>query len=142
MGSILSTIKSANSLSGDDVRVSKRLFLPSRRLRGFESGRVGPYDDGDFVGGNYVSVLNLSTNLPKLFTEVQNLDFSIFLDTANIWGVDYNSTLDNSKIRSSTGLAIDWFTPVGPLSFSFATPISKADTDKTETFRFDIGTTF
>ncbi len=135
-------IKSANSLSGDDVRVSKRLFIPSRRLKGFVSGKVGPYDSGDYIGGNYLSILNLSTNLPKLFTEVQNLDFSIFLDAGNLWGVDYDSSLDNSKLRSSTGLAIDWFTPVGPLSFSFSAPISKADTDKTETFRFDIGTTF
>ena len=60
----------------------------------------------------------------------------------NLFGVDYNSSLDSDKIRSSTGLAIDWFTPIGPLSISFAAPITKADTDETETFRFRIGTTF
>ena len=49
---------------------------------------------------------------------------------------------DKSKIRSSTGLAVDWLTPIGPLTLSFAKPITKSDTDKTETFRFDIGTTF
>ena len=135
-------LKSADSLSGDDIRVSKRLFIPSRRLRGFESGKIGPVDSGDFVGGNYASVLNISSNLPNLFSQVQNLDFSIFVDTANLWGVDYDSSLDNSKIRSSTGIAIDWFTPVGPLNFSFAQPITKSSSDVTEFFRFDIGTTF
>ena len=63
-------------------------------------------------------------------------------DAANVFGVDYDSSLDSNKIWSSTGLAIDWFTPIGPLSFSFATPLTKADSDKTETFRFKIGTTF
>ena len=74
--------------------------------------------------------------------DLQNVDFSIFIDSANIFGVDYDSSLDSNKIRSSTGLAIDWFTPIGPLSFSFATPITKADTDQAENFRFRIGTTF
>ena len=48
----------------------------------------------------------------------------------------------NSKIRSSTGLSIDWLTPIGPLNFVFAQPITKASTDVEQTFRFDIGTTF
>ena len=64
------------------------------------------------------------------------------MDSANLWGVDYDSSLDSSKIRSSTGLAVDWFTPIGPLSFSFAKPITKASSDETENFRFQIGTTF
>ena len=64
--------------------------------------------------------------MPNLFTEVQDLDFSLFLDAANVWGVDYDSSIDeNSKIRSSTGIALDWFTPIGPLSFSYAIPINK-----------------
>ena len=46
------------------------------------------------------------------------------------------------EIRSSTGVGIDWLTPIGPLNFSFATAITKADSDKTETFRFNIGTSF
>ena len=134
--------KSANSLNGEDIRASKRLYVPSRRLRGFESGKVGPIDSGDFIGGNYISVMNLTTNLPNLFTEVQNLDFTIFLDSANVWGVDFDSSLDNSKIRSATGIAVNWYTPIGPLSLSFAQPITKASSDVEETYRFDIGTTF
>jgi len=56
--------------------------------------------------------------------------------------VDYNSEIDSNKIRSSTGVAIDWLTIVGPLTFSLTQAITKASTDETETFRFDIGTTF
>ena len=132
-----------NSIAGEDVRISKRIFLPSKRLKGFEYGRFGPKDGSDFIGGNYATALNFATTLPGLLSDLENIDFSFFVDAGNVWGVDYNDTLDDSsKIRSSTGLAVDWLTPIGPLSFSFAKPITKADTDKTETFRFDIGTTF
>ena len=135
-------ISAINSLDGGDVRVSDRKYLSARKLRGFEPGKVGPKDNLDFIGGNYASAASLSTTLPTLLPELESLDFNIFLDAGNIWGVDYDSSLDNSKIRSSTGLSIDWLTPVGPLNFVFAQPITKAGTDVEQTFRFDIGTTF
>ena len=135
-------LASINSLDGGDVRVSDRKYLSPRKLRGFEPGKVGPKDNLDFIGGNYASSASLSTTLPTLLPELESVDFNIFLDAGNLWGVDYDSSLDNSKIRSSTGLSIDWLTPIGPLNFVFAQPITKASTDVEQTFRFDIGTTF
>ena len=135
--------QSINSLTGEDVRISKRIYIPSKRLKGFEFGKIGPKDGNDYIGGNYATALNFATTLPGIFKDLETIDFSFFVDAANVWGVDYSDTIDdNSKIRTSTGLAVDWLTPIGPLSFSFAKPITKADTDRTETFRFDIGTTF
>ena len=131
-----------NALGDEDVRISKRLSIPSKKLRGFESGKIGPKDGGDFIGGNYTAVINASTTLPEFGANLETIDFQFFLDAANVWGVDYDSSLDNSYLRSSVGLSIDWFTVVGPLNFSIAQPISKADTDKTESVRFNIGTTF
>ena len=133
----------SNSLSDDDARITKRIFIPSRKLRGFEPGKIGPKDGDEFIGGNYGAAINLTSTLPGLFTDIQDLDLSLFYDVANVWGVDYSSTIDdNSKIRSSTGVALDWFTPIGPLSLSYAIPITKNSTDKTENIRFNIGTTF
>jgi len=127
----------------NDVRISKRLHVPSSRLRGFEKGKIGPIDNNDYIGGNYIAAFNLSTKLPNLLAEFENIDFSIFLDTANIWGIDYNDALDDrSTLRSSAGLAVNVLTPIGPLSFSFSEAFSKASSDKTETFRFNLGTTF
>jgi len=135
--------RAINSLTDDNVRISERLFLPSSRLRGFEAGKIGPKDGGDFIGGNYVTSVNVTSTLPTLFKDLETLDFKVFLDAANVWGVDYESTLDESnKIRSATGIAVDWYTVIGPLSFSYSLPISKADTDIKENFRFQIGTTF
>ena len=107
------------------------------------SGKVGPKDGDDFVGGNYISTINMSTTLPQILSNLQTVDFSLFLDAANIWGVDYDSSIDDSsKLRSSVGLAVDWFTPVGPLNFSLAQDLTKHDNDKLESFRFNLGTTF
>ena len=134
--------RAINSITDEDVRVSKRLYIASKRLRGFEPGKVGPVDGGDFIGGNYTTVLNAATTLPEFGANLENVDFQLFLDAANVFGVDYDSSLDNSKLRSSVGFGVDWFTVIGPLNFSIAQPITKADTDKTESFRFNIGTTF
>ena len=126
----------------EDVRISKRVYVPSRRLRGFESGKVGPKDGTQYIGGNYASALNLNSTLPNILFENENVDFNLFFDFANVWEVDYNSSLDSNKIRSSAGLAVNWFSAIGPLSFSYAIPLSDADTDVTEKFRFQIGTSF
>ena len=134
-------LKTINSLE-DNVRVSKRVFVPSKRLRGFESGKIGPKDGTQYIGGNYASSLNLSSTFPNVFFEKENIDLNFFIDMANVWEVDYNSSLDSSKIRSSTGVAVNWFSGIGPLSFSYAIPLSEADTDITESFRFQIGTSF
>ena len=127
----------------DDVRISKRLNVPASRLRGFQRGKVGPVENSDYIGGNYVSSLNFSATLPNLVQGLDNLDVGVFVDAANVWGVDYDSSIDDkSTLRSSTGVALNLMTPVGPLSFSFANALSKASTDKTETFRFNLGTQF
>ena len=135
--------EAVNTLNNKDVRISKRLFMPAAKLRGFESGKIGPVENNDYVGGNYISAINFSATLPKLLPSFQNMDFSLFVDAANVWGVDYNSAIDdNNKIRSSTGVAMDIATPIGPLNFSLSQPITKSSTDKTESFRFNLGTTF
>ena len=135
--------KSINSISGDDVRISERLYMPSRKLRGFQRGKIGPVDSNDYVGGNYISSVNLAATLPNVIPNWQNADFSVFFDAGNVWGVDYSSTVDETNtIRSSAGVSLDWHTIVGPLSFSYTGVLTKAKTDKTESFRFNLGTTF
>ena len=134
--------KGANSLTGDDIKLSERIYIPGKKLRGFESGKIGPKDGSDYIGGNYVSSINATTTLPVILENVQSVDIVMFADAANVWGVDYDSSLDNSGIRSSIGIGLDWLTPVGPLTFSFAQPITKEPSDIEETFRFNIGTSF
>jgi outer membrane protein insertion porin family len=127
----------------DDVRLTNRLFLPAKKLRGFNTRKTGPKDGKDWVGGNYTSALNAEAALPNLLPESYRTDFTFFFDTANAWDVDYSDTLDDTnKIRSSVGLGAQVWTPVGPLSWTFAQNLSKAATDETQTFNFRLGTSF
>ena len=127
----------------EDVRLSKRLHIPSKRLRGFESRKVGPTDGGDFVGGNYATALNLEAALPNLLPEATQTDIAAFLDIANLWHVDYDASVrQSSRIRSSVGFASNMYTPIGPLNFVIAQDLASAESDITQTFKFQIGTSF
>ena len=127
----------------DDVRISKRLHIPSRRLRGFESRKVGPVDNGDYVGGNYAAALNFEAALPNLLPESTQTDIAGFVDFANLWHADYDASVGQSSIiRSSIGIATNMYTPIGPLNFVLAQDLSAADSDTTQTFKFQIGTSF
>ena len=137
-------LKNAVGLS-DDVRISERLGLPRKRLRGFKPGRIGPVDQGDdHVGGNYAAALSITTNLPMIAPTLQNFEFNYFLDFGNVWGADYRSSNfdDSNFLRVSTGAGVEWWTPVGPLSLTFSHAIQKKSTDEYEGFQFNIGTTF
>jgi outer membrane protein insertion porin family len=127
----------------DDVRLTKRLHISSRKLRGFESHKIGPKDGVDYVGGNYATALNFEAALPNLLPESTQMDVAVFMDAGNVWGVDYDSSVnDSSGIRSSVGVNSNVYTPIGPLSFVYALPITKESTDTTQTFKFQIGTSF
>ena len=49
---------------------------------------------------------------------------------------------DSNVIRASTGAALNWSSPIGPMSFILSTNLKKADTDETQSFKFNLGTTF
>ncbi len=143
VGSSKFYLTTINSINNEDVRLSKRKGLSIKRLRGFEKNKVGPIDGADHIGGNYAAAINLESNLPNLLPDSSNVDVGLFLDAGNVWGVDYDSSIDDSnKIRSSTGFVANWLSPLGPMSFILSQNISKADTDKTQSFAFNLGTTF
>lgn len=139
---IKSGFDTINSLDNKDVKLSDRLFLSNSKLRGFESFGIGPKDGKDHVGGNYSYYTSVSSTVPNFLPEKWNAKTNIFIDTGNVWGVDYSDSLDSDKIRSSAGLSLDWISPLGPLSFTFAETISSAKGDLEENFNFKIGSTF
>ena len=140
--SIKGGLSSINSYNNKDVKLSDRKFLSSRNLRGFENMGVGPKDGSEHVGGNYSAYTNLATTFPNPFPDKWNANSIVFVDAGNVWGVDYDSSKDSNKIRSSAGLGLDWISPLGPLSFIFAQTLSSADGDLEESFNFQIGSAF
>ena len=143
VGSGKVTLEAINGLDNEDVRLSKRKTVSTKRLRGFDKGKVGPKDGDDHVGGNYVAAINFDAQLPNFLPDAYNADLGLFLDFGNVWGVDYDSSIDDSnKIRSSTGVNVNWLSPLGPVSFTLATNLAKASTDQTQSFNFSLGTQF
>ena len=135
--------RAINGVNNDDVRLTSRLFLPARKLRGFNTRKVGPKDGEDWVGGNYITAIGFEAQLPNLLPESTRTDISVFLDSGNVWSVDYSDTIeDASKLRSAVGVSANVFTVIGPLTFTIAQDITKGANDETQTYNFRIGTSF
>ena len=135
--------QSVHGLDDEDVRITSRLYLPQKRLRGFNTRKVGPKDGEDWVGGNYTTAAGIEALLPNLLPESTRTDVSLFVDTGNVWHIDYSDSVeDTNKIRSSIGLSANMFTTIGPLSFTIAQDMTKATNDQTQTFNFRLGTSF
>jgi len=141
VGSIKYKLESINAFD-KDVKFSDRLFVSSNNLRGFSSRGIGPKIDNDFIGGNYSFYTTLSSTIPNGLPDNWNAVTNIFFDTANVWGVDDNSTDDSNKLRMATGLGLSWISPLGPISFTYAIPLAKNSSDDVENFNFKIGTLF
>ena len=142
IGSLKFHVRAINGID-KDVRLTKRLYIPRSRLRGLNTWRVGPKDGDDWIGGNYTTALGVEAQLPNLLPESYRTDISLFLDTGNVWAVDYSDSIDEtSTIRASVGVGANVFTAIGPLTFILAQSLSKSSTDESERFHFRLGTSF
>lgn len=106
-------------------------------VRGFEGNSIGPQDsNGDPLGGAVVENASVSIILPPFLGD--GFRTSVFVDAGNV----YEKNFSLSDIRSSVGVAFEWRSPIGPLSFSLADPITSFDGDSKQVFDFSIGTSF
>ena len=143
IGSAKARLANVTAFNDKDVKLSDRIFASSSDLRGFEQRGVGPVDSGDHIGGNNLATLSLKSTFPNPIPENLRATTFLFLDMGNVWGADYSSSIpDSSKLRTSTGIALDLMSPIGPLSFTYSIPLSKASTDKEQNFLFNIGSSF
>ena len=135
-------LETINAFNNKNVKLSNRKFLSSRQLRGFENYGVGPKDGKEHIGGNYSAYTNFSSTIPNPFPDKWNAKTQIFLDFGNVWGADYNSSVESNKIRSAAGLGVDWLSPLGPIGLTFSQTLSSETGDIEENFSFQIGSSF
>jgi outer membrane protein insertion porin family len=110
-------------------------------VRGYEAASLGPLDlNGDVLGGNRRVVGNLEFLFPMPGLKDKSVRLSTFVDAGYVWGKD--DKIKAADIRASTGLAVSWDSPVGPLKFSFSYPFRTQDGDKLERFQFQLGRIF
>ena len=130
---------------GDNVTQSQRFNLGGRDVRGFGSGGIGPRDTGssDAVGGNKMYAGSLEVVSSLGLDKDTGVRWTVFTDFGSLWGTDYPSGVTKpnaANMRISAGVGIFWSTAIGPLSFSWAKPLSKNAHDTPKTFQFNIGT--
>ncbi|MBZ7988014.1 outer membrane protein assembly factor BamA [Campylobacter canadensis] len=127
-----------------EVPINSRLYLGGvSSIRGYESSTVSPkgryscssglctYDSGGNISFNN----SVEINFP--ISDKLKLRASIFYD----FGMIGKKNLSEIK-RQSTGISLDWNTPLGPLNFIFSKPIKKKAGDETNVFEFSIGSQF
>ncbi|WP_161957390.1 outer membrane protein assembly factor BamA [Aestuariivirga litoralis] len=158
--------------NGDDVRLQDRFFRGADTFRGFQTAGVGPRQRGndghtDAVGGMTYAIGTLEMTFPVGLPEQWGITGEVFTDFGTVFnsGVDtvaagtgqcsYGNnkvplgpdardctSYDTAAFRLSIGAGLIWSSPFGPLRFEAAYPVLKADYDKTEYFRFSVGTAF
>ena len=115
--------------------------LGGLNFKGFDYKGIGPYDGNIYLGGNEYFTSTIGYGSSFIFDDKDNINIKFFMTTGSIWDSDYTSSSD-VKLRTSLGTSFDFITPIGPLSFSYATPVQKNSSDKTRPFNFSIGTSF
>lgn len=101
------------------------------RLRGYTDNTLGPRAASVFgfpqpIGGSLKTIGSLEMYFPKLF-DSNAARISAFLDFGNVYQ-DVDS-FDASELRASTGIALLWRSPMGPISISYAIPLRSKDAD-------------
>ncbi len=130
----------AKPLNGK-LKTMNAFGLGGLNFKGFDYKGIGPYDGNIYLGGNEYFTSTIGYGSSFIFDDKDNINIKFFMTTGSIWDSDYSSSSD-VKLRTSLGTSFDFITPIGPLSFSYATPIQKNSSDKTRPFNFSIGTSF
>jgi outer membrane protein insertion porin family len=114
----------------------------SSTVRGFESRSLGPRDTlytSDPIGGSKRMLGNMEYLFPMPGSpkDEKAMRLALFVDAGMAYGPQQE--IDLGELRYSAGLAFNWFSPVGPLSFSYAVPLNEKSGDKVENFQFTLG---
>jgi outer membrane protein insertion porin family len=112
-------------------------------VRGYQPNSLGPRDvNGAYLGGDKRVVVNAELLFPMPGNEKEkSVRLSTFVDGGIIYGAptDYAGS---DGVRYSTGLALTWISPVGPLKMSYAWALNAQDTDSLQRFQFTLGQIF
>ncbi|WP_114800310.1 outer membrane protein assembly factor BamA [Moraxella canis] len=138
-------------------------YLAARRGQAFPRGEI--------VGGNALATFGTELILPLPFKgdwvdqvrpvifieggqvfdttgmDKETIDLTRFEDPKatteqNARANNYPLLTQDKELRYSAGVGATWYTPIGPLSISYAKALNKKDTDETDTVQFQIGSVF
>ena len=158
-----------SSWGGSQMRMLDEFQMGPNLVRGFAPAGLGPRDltvgtTNDPLGGSLYWGASLEAQTPLYFLPKDiGIKVAVFADAGSLWNYQgptfWNVTGETlqvglnspSMIRSSVGVGLLWDSPLGPLRFDLAYPITKYCAtgfagnevcDRTQVFRFSGGTKF
>jgi outer membrane protein insertion porin family len=136
-------------LKGQEYPLFKNFYVGGLgSVRGFEQSTLGPSQQTSstnltpiYLGGAKKVVFNAEfiTPFPGAGND-RTLRLFGFTDIGRAFGENENVSLGD--LRASAGVGLSWISPMGPLRFSYATPIRQQTGDKIQRLQFQIGTSF
>jgi outer membrane protein insertion porin family len=70
----------------------------------------------------------------------KSVRMSGFVDAGAVYGP--GELPGSAGLRYSTGAAVTWMSPVGPIKFSYAVPLNEQPDDELQKFQFTLGSMF
>ena len=128
------------SLNDSEILSDSKFALGGRWLRGFDSYGVGPRNSRtSYVGGNNIIALKLDFSKPITLNEQNPIYFNLFNDYGTVWGNKNTVSSSDRDLRISYGFGINYYSPIGPVGFSWGFPLVDKDYDIKRMFLFSIG---
>ena len=123
----------------DDLPFSQKFVTGGpRSVRGYEINTLAPRDEFDEpYGGNLKLGYSFELSFPIPFIDEANLRGAMFLDSGYVF--EEAEDFDIKEMRGSLGIGLSWLSPLGGVSMSLSLPINDHETDKTESFQFNLG---
>ena len=141
-----------------DLRMLDHFQMGPNLVRGFAPAGLGPRDmtpgtTNDALGGSMFWGASVEAQTPLYFLPKEiGIKLAAFADAGSLfnyrgptsWNVtgETLTVADSNAVRSSVGMGLIWDSPLGPLRFDLAYPITKESYDRTQVFRFSGGTKF
>jgi len=128
------------SLNNNEILSDDKFSLGGRWLRGFDNFGAGPRNSrSTYVGGNNLLVAKFDYSKPITLNDQNPFYFNIFNDYGMIWGNKNEVTSSDQDLRASYGFGFNYYSPIGPIGFTWGFPLADKDYDVKRMFLFSVG---
>ena len=128
------------SLQNKELPIEDKFSLGGRWLRGFDRFGVGPRESRiSYVGGQNIIAAKFDFDRPILGTSDNPIDLNLFTDIGTVFDNKIDPTYANENIRASYGFGIKFYSPIGPIGFSWGFPLLSESHDIKKMFTFRVG---
>ena len=127
-------------LQNNEILTDEKFSLGGKWLRGFDIYGAGPRNSvTSYVGGKNLIVTKFDYSRPINKFSDTPLYLNFFNDYGLVWENKTIPTNSDNSIRGSYGFGIKYYSPIGPIGFTWGFPLMDKDYDIKRMFMFQIG---